>query len=277
MITDYQSYLRQLDELMGRLDCAMLIGGTMPARGCDPGERLYENAALLYTRDALAGSTARGPNSPPFRLRLANWYGKMHLVPFSEYVPGRTSWPWAFGLLRQLVPSAMSQLEPGKRPVVFTVTQGAQSWTFASPICYEGVFARVCRDLATADRRKLGVLINISNDGWFIHQGEKGTTASAELDQHLAQYKFRAVENRVPVVRAVNCGISGSIDSNGRLVAVLQRQGQRRMVSGTMVAQVLVDGRISPYSLTGDIFAQVDALAGAAFIAFFWIQRKRKQ
>jgi apolipoprotein N-acyltransferase len=273
-IADFQRYLRAMDGLLSALKCPLLAGGSMPARGADVRERLYENAAVLFTQDGGFGSPG-GATTAACRLNLAAWYGKMHLVPFSEYVPCRRSWPWMFNVLRQFVPAAMAQLEPGHRPVVFHLHHADKSWTFAAPICYEGVFARVCRELSYAEGAKVNLLINLSNDGWFVYQGQQGTWASAELEQHLAQYKFRAIENRVGVVRAVNCGVSGSIDSNGRLVDVVQRDGQRQMVCGTMVAQVLVDSRVSPYSWTGDLFAQADSLAAMVVIGVLWRKRKR--
>jgi len=51
-------------------------------------------------------------------------------------------------------------------------------------------------------------MLNISNDGWFGH----GTQQA----QHLVNCAFRAIENRVGVARAVNTGISGFIDPDGR-------------------------------------------------------------
>ena len=60
-------------------------------------------------------------------------------------------------------------------------------------------------------RRRADFLVNISNDGWFLH--------GDELPQHLASCVFRAVENRVGVARAVNTGISGFIDPAGRILA----------------------------------------------------------
>ena len=40
---------------------------------------------------------------------------------------------------------------------------------------------------------------------------------------HLAVSVFRAVENRVPLARAVNTGISAVIDGNGRVLAALPK------------------------------------------------------
>src|SRR5262249_59234171 len=52
-------------------------------------------------------------------------------------------------------------------------------------------------------------LVNISNDGWYGR-----TSAPYQL---LAQVTLRAVENRVPIVRAANTGISAVIDDDGRI------------------------------------------------------------
>ena len=52
-------------------------------------------------------------------------------------------------------------------------------------------------------------LVNISNDGWF--------NGSCEHEEHLAICRFRAVECRRSIARAVNMGISTVIDGNGRV------------------------------------------------------------
>jgi apolipoprotein N-acyltransferase len=109
------------------------------------------------------------------------------------------------------------------------------------------------------DERRVDFLINISNDGWFLH--------SEELPQHLAITSFRAVENRVGIVRAVNTGISGFIDGNGRMYSlILAADGRhyevttdpvtgrvsRRGVVGYRIEPVLIDRRASFYGQHGD-------------------------
>lgn len=54
-------------------------------------------------------------------------------------------------------------------------------------------------------------LVNVSNDGWF--------NGTAEHEEHLAVCRFRAVECRRSVLRAVNMGVSAVIDPNGRVLA----------------------------------------------------------
>jgi apolipoprotein N-acyltransferase len=102
------------------------------------------------------------------------------------------------------------------------------------------------------------------------------------------------VENRVPVVRAVNTGVSASIDSNGRIVAEVRKNGRNTMISGTLLLdganrgtveylpghgpKVLVDRRVSWYSRVGDIFALTVVLAAAAWVmGMFALCGRRKE
>jgi apolipoprotein N-acyltransferase len=108
-------------------------------------------------------------------------------------------------------------------------------------------------------------IVNISNDGWFA-----GTW---ELDQHLNLCVFRAVENRVPIVRSVNTGISAIIQSTGRITRVVEKDGRRRGVSGSIVGEVTLDDRIAPYTVHGDAFAYGCLLATAGIVAAVVVSR----
>lgn len=220
-------------------------------------------------------------------------YDKVHCVPFSEYVPFKRSWPWAHRLLRWFVPESMAQLEPGRTYHQVQAGREGRSWRLATPICFEGTFDRVCRKLVWGTQgRKADVLVNLSNDGWFVCQWGPGPyRGSAEHAIHLSHYVFRAVECRLPVVRAVNTGISASIDSNGRLLAVAQRDGRRTMVPATLVLdgrggeedsvqhgpRVLVDSRVSVYSLWGDWFALIVSGMAVALLAGLTLGRPKVQ
>ena len=259
LIRTYQRNLRSLGRLVSELDCPLLAGGSMPADRTGADNR-RSNSALLFDRDKTG------------RLRLKGRYDKMHLVPFSECVPFRESWPWLHRQIRRVVPDVMPQLEPGKSPVPFTISvQENKEIRFAVPICYEGSFARVCRGMVVQGRKKrVDMLVNISNDGWFVC----GEHASTELDQHLVQYVFRAIEGRVPVVRAVNTGISAHIDSTGRIRDVVSHNGNRKMVAGNIVMKTFVDERVSLYSLIGDLFAQAVCLVAGAGILIMFLRRQ---
>lgn len=198
---------------------------------------------------------------------LAGEYDKVHPVPFSEYVPFQQSWPWLHRALRSLVPPVMSLIEPGREIRWFDLTgRDGRRWRVATPICYEGTFDHVCRSMSVQDgRKRADLLLNLSNDGWFVWPGE-GARPSTEHAQHLVHYCFRAVENRLPVLRSANTGISASVDSCGRIVATLGSE------PGTLTAKVLVDARTSIYSIVGDVFAIVVSALAAGSVVLVWIR-----
>lgn len=256
---------RRLGELLAAEECRLLAGASVLRNDPRyPDEMSMFNSAVVF--EPVAGG-----------VRAVAMYDKMHPVPFSEYTPFRDSLPWLYRSLRSVVPTQMVQLVPGDGVVRMRTSDAPDAWRFATPICYEGVFARICRDLAyDRGRKRIDLLVNISNDGWFVYQGPAGHHASTELDQHLAMYVFRAIENRVPVVRSVNTGLSGFIDSNGRIEQLIGRDGQRKMVEAAGARQVLVDARHSVYSRVGDAVAQACSLA-AMVLAVAAQRRARKR
>ncbi len=280
---------RELAALLAPADTALLAGGMTVRFVGASGEMEQANSTLLL---APAGAGRLRP------IDAERKYDKMHCVPFSEYVPFKKSWPWFHRLLRAFVPESMPQVTAGESVTRFRVGRGRARWSVATPICYEGTFARVCRamcyqrpggrsaapvwlDTLTGAGRPVKVvdcLVNMSNDGWFIAPwGEQEERwASSELDQHLVQYVFRAIENRVPVARAVNTGVSGFIDSCGRIRRVVSdpATGRRKMIAGTATRQVLVDDRVTLYSSIGDLGAQVCLLVVVVGLLVRWWARR---
>ncbi|MBI3616406.1 MAG: apolipoprotein N-acyltransferase [Candidatus Omnitrophica bacterium] len=122
-------------------------------------------------------------------------YDKVHLVPFGEYLPLQPVLGW----LRNFV--LMGEFSPGNRYTVFR--SGVPP--FSVLICFEDLFPGLSRRFV---REGAEWLVVITNDAWFKH--------SAASLQHLQASVFRAVENRVWVVRAANTGWSGFVDPCGR-------------------------------------------------------------
>ncbi|MBF0186605.1 MAG: apolipoprotein N-acyltransferase [Magnetococcales bacterium] len=142
--------------------------------------RHYYNSVVLFPNDG----------SKPQR------YNKHHLVPFGEFIP-----------FRNLVPETFRKFTHGTRD--FSSGEGAVPllWSRASLgilICYEAVFPHEVRQLVEEGAE---LLVNVTNDAWF------GASAKP---QHLAMTRMRAVENRVPLVRAANTGITAAYDDRGR-------------------------------------------------------------
>jgi len=229
-----RGYWQEIHRMLAGRDAAMLVGGvSMVSDATEPGGTAVCNSAFLFTRgDAVHAATER--------------YDKVHLVPFGEYVPFRDSAPWLYRLLMKFTPYAEEyNLTPGKEYALLEVAGVA----FGVPICFEDAFPGVCRRMAYRHgRKRADFLVNISNDGWF-----HGTV---EQEQHWDLSVFRAVENRVPVVRSVNTGISGFIDSSGRAVSrVADEAGRVRSVIGREARRVQLDPRESVYGRYGDVFA----------------------
>ncbi len=216
-------------------------------------------------------------------------YDKIHRVPWGEYVP-----------LRDWIPSMDAfapydhdySIAPGEQLTRFSLGK----YHFGVVICYEDSDPYLARQFVrpgggqapldfltrfvaggmyshlpagTPGDEPVDFLINTSNDGWF--------DGTAEHEEHLAICRFRAIECRRSVVRAVNMGISAVIDGSGRVLAPkeTQRVGGRipvweiepskppqelpperwkefKKVAGVLVANVPLDDRESFYAQWGD-------------------------
>lgn len=127
-------------------------------------------------------------------------YAKRHLVPFGEYIP-------LDSLLRGIIKffdRPMSSFTAGKADQPLLV---AKNTPMTSAICYEIVF----QDLVAASAAEGEFILTLSNDVWF---GD-----SIAPHQHLQMARLRAIENRKPVVRSTNDGISAIIDHHGKVQA----------------------------------------------------------
>jgi apolipoprotein N-acyltransferase len=283
----------EMARLPGRVDEARVLCGDAEALGgaiLAGGVTYHYNDKPMYAGDEwLFRNSALWFEPAGVREAL---YSKMHLVPFSEFVPFKYSWPGMHRFLGGFVPRVMVQLTPGTSPTRFELGHGDRTCQITPAICYEGTFARVCRRIVNADSKDRLILVNLSNDGWFVWRSAGGTNHdSTEQAQHFASYVFRAIETRVPVVRAVNTGISGYIDSNGRIQAVLKDFNGDTMVNGTLLLDgrtgahgdpapghgpaVLVDDRVSLYSQIGDVFAVAVSAAAAALIGLIMLRAAR--
>jgi apolipoprotein N-acyltransferase len=165
--------------LTGTVDADTVSGAT----GDRPQDYRIYNAAYLVRGDGTIS---------------AERYGKRRLVPVAERVPFL---PDLTAGLFEKISSWTGQFAPGEGWPTWRV-DGARVGVL---ICYESVFPDVARALV---RSGADVLLNITNDAWF------GPTSAPY--QHAAHLGMRAVEHRVPFLRAANTGISGWVDPMGR-------------------------------------------------------------
>ncbi|HSF91083.1 MAG TPA: apolipoprotein N-acyltransferase, partial [Paracoccaceae bacterium] len=224
---------------------AYLLAGSMDYRqepGSDPE---YLNTSFLISTNG----------------QIVAAYDKRHLVLFGEILPFENQ----LSFVKRWSPLGFSCI-PGdlNQPLIQIPTQ-VGPMTLSVLICFEDAFPYLARRDV---RRGARLLINQTNDAWF--------DGSAASRQHMANAVMRAVENRVPMVRAANTGMTCFIDRFGRISErVLGSRGEGR-ARGFSVAAVDVFARSLPltlYTRCGDwLFAIPCAMATLATLLFLFRQ-----
>ncbi len=223
LVRDFLDYQKSLNRwlLTGNDDYELVSDG----RGSEL--RLDYNASILFD-----------PKGDRVRT-----YRKLRLVPFTESFPWKEEMPGLYDWLKE---RDVYLWEPGRERVVFS----HPVFRFSTPICFEDAFPG---DVRLFVQEGAEAIVNISNDYWSLTE--------VEAKQHGVNAFYRAVENRVPLVRASASGLTGYVDSAGRLVASLPYYEQRYLV----VDVELRKPTVTLYTLLGDWFPQ---LLLAVFIVF---------
>jgi apolipoprotein N-acyltransferase len=193
---------------------AALIFGS-PAYKRISGRTRYFNRAYLIAPDG----------EPP------RYYDKVQLVPFGEYVPLKK---YLF-FVNHLV-TAAGDFEPGSK--IAPLEYGDLSVGIL--ICFEAIFPELARSLA---RGGANLLVNLTNDAWF------GMTSAPY--QHLSMSVFRAVENRMPMIRAANTGFSAFIGPQGKIIKLSGLFREEVM----QTSLTLSNSPLTFYARFGDLFA----------------------
>jgi apolipoprotein N-acyltransferase len=146
---------------------------------------------------------------------------KIYLTPFGEMMPIISNWDWLEEQLLALGAEGMTfDLDTAKEPRNFTVPVRAVDGSSAHvdvgvPICFEITVPWASRRITFPNgKRAAGVVLNLSNDGWF-------GPSRAGRRQHLQVSQLRAIELDTPVIRCANTGMSAWIDACGRIKSSL--------------------------------------------------------
>lgn len=227
------------------------------------------NSAFLYT-----------PAGKQFEKR----YDKIHLVPYGEYIPFKETFPPMHKLGVLLSPYDYDySLGRGDEYTTFEISAGENNYRFGVLICYEDTDPQVTRKMVVDDKgnKKADWLVNISNDGWYVRYKEEKVLPSVELSQRTVITIFRAIENRISIIRSVNTGISCVIDSVGRIrdgfvsgtlpKTALDRQG----VAGWLVDNIDIDERVTFFSLHGLIVKNICAVVFAIMPILCLVKRMK--
>ena len=183
-------------------------------------------------------------------------YHKVHLVPFGEYLPLKDIPP--FTLLRSMFEGAFT---PGNKIEPLQLEQPKVQ--IIPLICFEDTVGSLARKFV---REAPQMIVNITNDGWFLQ--------SEEPEVHMTNALFRAIELRRPMVRATNTGVSCFIDSCGRIVSTLTDPDTgTTFIEGTLPGEVKVSrvGPMTLYARFGDWFA----LTMLALCGFTWLWKRK--
>jgi apolipoprotein N-acyltransferase len=197
-----------------RMNTPFIIGGAYIA---DQQRHQYNNAALLFDNNGI------------FR----GYYGKLHLVPFAEVIPG-IEYPKVYDLVVQLfgfsgwhhgdqyvyfdLPCHYDKNRPKPAVKIISLTKTPEeqqadenmqpSVRVSTPICFDDSFPEVCRPFSINGNE---LFINITDDSWSKFK-------SAEY-QHFIISSYRAIECRTTLVRSTNAGYSVVLDPAGRILA----------------------------------------------------------
>lgn len=188
------------------------------------GDGRFYNSASLFSADG----------------RIEEEYYKIHLVPFGEYIPLERLFPF----IRDFINVPVGDFSRGNEYTIFNISKDDCIYNYAALICFEDIFPGLVRGFVSdgAD-----FLVNITNDAWF---GE-----SSEQLQHAQASVFRAVENRVSVVRAANTGFSCYISPKGIIEDSIRDKSGSMYIAGFKTFSVTTGRDSTFYTRFGDVFA----------------------
>ena len=230
-----QEGARQVMRLQQRLGKDFVLGSLRRVRSPDGTERTRNSAVLVPANG--------GPTQT---------YDKVVLVPFGEYFPGSDLIPALKGAVQ-----GISDLQAGDGYGHFAL-DGHDAFV---TICYEAIYpGHVRAGLRDTDE----LILNLTNDVWFAD--------SRALDLHLMGQIFRAVENRLPLVRATATGISVIVDATGRVL-----ESTKKLELGVLTGTVPLRGAGSLYRRLGELFTWLVVGASVIVCAVGLRQQRRRR
>lgn len=235
----------QVKHIAMESDVDLLIGSAHQQKFEDKGSRklAYVNSAFLI--------------HPGTGISKNQQYNKIRLLPFGEYLPMKGTLPWS--LID--VPNR-GRYRPGKEFTIFKLPD----FKFGVTICWENIFPDLVRQFVKSGAQ---FIVNMTNEAWF------GKTAAPY--QFLSMSVFRAVENRVFVIRCANTGISCFIDPYGRIVDRLKdKNGRDIFVRGVLNGSVIPLKSDTFYTRYGDWWVWLCISFSIVFIIFALFKKGKR-
>jgi apolipoprotein N-acyltransferase len=198
--------------------------------------------------------TAAGPayNSIMTLGESVAFYDKMHLVPFTEAIPG-PAFAHKWLALLDLPHDGFSYGADNQPPLA------AGGLLLLPAVCYDDAYGSGNLHML----RTANALVTVTNDAWFGH--------STARYQHLQIAQMRAIETGRYLVRAANDGISGIIGPDGRVLVTAP--GWVPIVLHSSVVPML---GLPPYARVGNwLIISLAATTLAAILAWGFVRRGR--
>ena len=133
------------------------------------------------------------------KLDLIEYYNKVNLVPFGEFIPFESILS-LIGL--KTVTNNYQSFSSGDARIPLNIKNGKIDLTLLPLICYEIIYSgQLSKD------NNFDYIVNISEDGWFGN--------SVGPKQHFSHSIFRSIESGKYIIRSANNGISAVINPIG--------------------------------------------------------------
>ncbi len=179
-------------------------------------------------------------------------YDKVNLLAFGEYMPLSNTFPF----LKKIIPTVGDFSRGGE----IKILPLRKDISFAPLICLEAIYPNFVRQFIKKGAR---FMVTITNDSWF------GNTAAPY--QHRMLHVWRTIENRAPMLRVANTGVSTFIDLRGKI------QSETPLFQeAILVDNIAVISEKSFYTKFGDLFVYLLIGLSSLFLIFHFKWRTLK-
>lgn len=209
-------------------------------------------AGINYKADGISGNSviAVYPDG-----KLSERYDKRHLVPFGEFIP-------FVDLIGKYLPfvaefnNGSSVLTEGSKPVVIETEHGS----ITPLVCFDSIFPQFAREGCENGAEMIAI---VTNDSWF--------NDSVGIYTHLRHAQLRAIENRKPILRAANTGVSAFIDEKGCIIKASQP-----LEADIVYSEITFNASKTLYNRIGDIVLYISFAIVFTLIIIFYILKFRE-
>ena len=178
-------------------------------------------------------------------------YGKIHLIPFAEHIP-LANLPFFSAFLENVIGLPSSGWSPGEG--IRTLHLDNSGLSIGTPVCFEDSFSNITRAFVG---QGADILLNLTNNSW-------SRTRSAQM-QHFVSARYRAIENRRPLLRSTNSGVTSIILPDGSIQAEIPMFQPDYLLAELKVSP---ESSMTFYTRYGDWFAWFMALGLLGVLLF---------